>query len=149
MGTGETVTRTPRTRTQHGSAAHTAQPFQQPLLGSVWFNGPPHVPKCLSQSGTTGSCLEVWKLCPHCHPPHPPPPKKSSSGRCFKRILRLNVTVLSVSSVCCVCGCQLRSRRKIFLGSGLSRPMYFFISNPSANLGAREGWSGDSGRSRF
>lgn len=76
-------------------------------LGQVLFYRHPNDPKCTFQSGTTLCCLKVPVTLQH----HP---KKSSTGRHFKWVMRLNVTLLSASSVCCVCDCQLWYHHRYF-----------------------------------
>lgn len=56
-----------------------------------------------------GQLCVVWKF-----QSHGSIPPKSSTERHFKCVMWLNVTLLSASSVCCVCGCQLWYRHRYF-----------------------------------
>lgn len=56
-----------------------------------------------------GQLRAVWKFQSHCSIP-----QKSSTRRHFNWVMQLNVTLLSASSVCCVCGCQLWYHHRYF-----------------------------------
>lgn len=102
-GTDSTYAYTTWQRCPHCAAFPAAPP------GQVLFNGPPRVPKCMSQSGTTGFCLEIMSTLP-------PPPKTKFNWKVFQ----MDHATKCDCPVCVACLLCLRLSApftsKIFLG---------------------------------